>query len=288
MIHFMTVHFHSEEWIDIQLEQIKRHTAGTYKIWACLNGIAQRHHPKFDRVFDLDGEHPEKLNVLAQHVRAEAQPDDLLVFIDGDAFPIADWVPAITELLTGYPLVAVRRDENLGDYQPHPCFCVTTAGFWKEIEPDWSRGGRPWINAAGFARSDAGGKVLTRLEDLGVKWYPLLRTNKRDLHPVLFAVYGDLVYHHGCGFRTAGTHLDSHIAGVLRWRPDVIPRWVRPLVPILSIPAKWRRRRRERHNAEISQAVFAQIRSDVTYITRFFLSPEGDDDHSALPRGAPA
>ena len=287
MIHFITVHFHSTEWIDIQLRQLERHTQADYKTWACLNGIAQNDHAKFDRVFDLEGEHPEKLNELARHVIAEAAPDDLLVFIDGDAFPIADWVPRITELMKRYRLVAVRRDENLGDYQPHPCFCVTTASLWQEIEGDWSRGGRPWINAAGLARQDAGGKVLTKLEDRRIEWYPLLRTNKTDLHPVMFAVYDDLVYHHGCGFRPASTVLDNYLVGLLRFRPDVISRWMRPLVPVLSLPAKRRSKKRERANAELSKEVFEHIRSDIGYITRSFLR-SGDGSDRALRRAMPA
>jgi hypothetical protein len=33
----------------------------------------------------------------------------------------------------------------------------------------------------------------------------LTRTNTVDLHPVWFAIYGDVVYHHGAGFRTGWT-----------------------------------------------------------------------------------
>jgi len=29
----------------------------------------------------------------------------------------------------------------------------------------------------------------------------LLRSNRIDLHPILFALYGGIVYHHGSGFR---------------------------------------------------------------------------------------
>ena len=95
--------------------------------------------------------------------------------------------------------MAVRRDENLGDPQPHPSFCATTVGFWRDIGGDW-RGGE-WVNAAGMTVCDAGGKLLHTLEERGVDWMPLLRTNTLDLHPLWFAVYGHRIYHHGAGFQ---------------------------------------------------------------------------------------
>ena len=53
-----------------------------------------------------------------------------------------------------------------------------------------------------------GGNLLGLLEDAGIEWYPMLRTNKVNPHPLQFGVYEDLVYHHGGGFRlTAGGRL---------------------------------------------------------------------------------
>ena len=62
------------------------------------------------------------------------------MFLDGDAFPIADPMPMIEEGLAQAPLVAVRRAENLDEPQPHPCFCVTTVGTWRSLPGDWSAG----------------------------------------------------------------------------------------------------------------------------------------------------
>src|SRR5919198_425248 len=60
--------------------------------------------------------------------------------------------------------------------------------------------------------TDVGGNLLGLLEARGIEWYPLLRTNKVNPHPLQFGVYGDLVYHHGGGFRrTAG--------GRISWMP---------------------------------------------------------------------
>lgn len=198
MIHVVTVHFMDDRWIGPQLRFLKRHLAEEHQVVACLNGIDPAWNNVFHASHDLEGSHAEKLNALASIVTdSGAEPDDLLVFIDGDAFPIA---PIGREMLAEAPLAAVRRDENLHDRQPHPCFCVTTVGFWTEIGGDW-REGHTWPIESGQQVTDVGGNLLGILESAGVEWRPLLRTNRVNLDPLLFAIYGDVVYHHGAGFR---------------------------------------------------------------------------------------
>jgi hypothetical protein len=96
--------------------------------------------------------------------------------------------------------MAVRRDENLGDCQPHPLFCATTVGFWKDIEGDWRAGGA-WINSAGREVADVGGNLMVKLRERGIEWLPLLRTNTSNPHPVWFGIYDHRIYHHGAGFQ---------------------------------------------------------------------------------------
>ncbi len=263
MIHYVTVHFQSDRWVEIQLRQIARHTRGDYRTWACLNGIDPAYESRFDTVYDLEGDHAEKLNAMAARIGEQARAEDLLVFIDGDAFPIDDFVTPIATLLPDHPLVAVRRTENLGDLQPHPCFCVTTVGFWKQIGGDWRRGGRPWFNTAGRKRGEPGGRVLERLEDLKVPWHPLVRTNRRDLHPVYFAVYGDLVYHHGSSFRRTVTSVDRQTAGTFRWQRGP-----------MALFAQWRLGRMEVRNRRLSEWVYGEISADDDFVKRFFVDAE--------------
>jgi hypothetical protein len=74
--------------------------------------------------------------------------------------------------------------------------------------------------------------MLGLLEEKGIDWYPLLRTNKVNPHPLQFGVYGDLIYHHGGGFRkTAGgrvswmPHRDALRKGSVRgWLAGRLPR----------------------------------------------------------------
>ncbi len=141
-------------------------------------------------------------------------------------------------------MIAVRRAE-MGDPQPHPCFCLTTVGFWREIGGDW-HSGHKWQNEAGNKVSDVGGNLLGKLEHEGIGWRALERTNKTDLHPLFFAVYGDLAYHHGGGFREprGGRLLNAerglHEARESRPRPDARRACPRPASPARSAGATTR------------------------------------------------
>ncbi len=146
------------------------------------------------------GPHADKLNHLALEIAHEADDNDLLMFLDGDAFPIADLAPLIDAGLQSTPLLAVRRSENVGDLQPHPCFCVTSVGKWRALPGDWTMG-YMWKDVNGRDRTDVGANLMRQLELTGTPWSPVLRTNRRNLHPLFFAVYGDVIYHHGAGFR---------------------------------------------------------------------------------------
>ena len=93
MLHIATVHYRSPRWIEIQTRHLREHISVPYKTWASLYEIDPSYGVHFDRVIDQAGRHPGKLNNLALEISQEAQASDLLMFLDGDAFPIADPMP---------------------------------------------------------------------------------------------------------------------------------------------------------------------------------------------------
>ena len=200
MLYVATVHYKSPRWIDIQAKYLRRHISVPYQTWSSIEGIDPAYSASFDKVFEQRGPHPCKLNHLALEICHVAADDDLIMFLDGDAFPITDPMPAINEGLQAAPLLAVRRAENLDEPQPHPCFCVTTVGSWRSLPGDWSLG-PVWPASRRELVSDVGATLLRTLELSETPWAQLLRTNGAKLHPLLFAVYGNVVYHHGAGFR---------------------------------------------------------------------------------------
>ncbi|MFM7271129.1 MAG: hypothetical protein ACKO2C_05795 [Actinomycetes bacterium] len=275
MIYVASVHWRDPKWVEPQIRFLRRHLP-EHRTWAAVDGIPAADAAAFDVALELEGSHPEKLNELAERIAAVAAPDDLILFVDGDAFPIAR---IDASLLGSLPLAAVRRDENLGDPQPHPCCCLTTVGYWIEIGGDWRRG-HTWVNAAGETVSDTGGNLLGILEARGDEWRPLLRTNRVDLHPLWFAVYGDVVYHHGAGFRdpvARVTTTDARERARTAARGTVIPAGV----PILgraerSVRYRAAMRRYEREVAAgaaadraLADEVFEQLRVDDDFALRF-------------------
>ena len=228
MIHVATVHWPNARWVDIQLRYLERNIDEPYRVYAWIDGwkAAERreHADRFFYASDVPIKHHEfKLNLLADLIGFAAEPDDIVLYLDGDSFPVAPVSGFLREKLGRHPLVAVRRDENNGDRQPHPCFCATTPRFWRELPGDW-RPGRTWTNPQGREVTDVGGNLLGALEDKAVDWYPMLRSNRVNPHPLKFGVYENVVYHQAGGLTvSAGGRLwraakEHELSGSLRGR----------------------------------------------------------------------
>jgi hypothetical protein len=259
MLYVATVHYRSPRWIEIQTRHLREHLSVAYQTWTSLEGIDPAYATHFDRVLEQRGTHAAKLNHLALEIAHVAAEDDLLMFLDGDAFPIADPLPLIDDALAKAPLLAVRRAENVQEPQPHPCFCVTTVGTWRRLPGDWTAG-PTWMGAHGKPTSDVGANLLRQLELSGVPWVQVLRTNRKDLDRLYFAVYGDAIYHHGAGFR-AGELSPAHRDEA---PPPLAPSRIPPVQALRRVAngLRWRRweRATRRHQQRQSQRVYERIR----------------------------
>jgi hypothetical protein len=198
-----------------------------------LTGIDDEWDKRFDHVVrsEQDPSHAEKLDHLAELVLGlSTNANDWMIFLDGDAFPIAPVCTSVTEYLSKAPLVAVQRLENVGDIQPHPCFCATTTGFWRTYRPTWKEGFE-WKNALGATTTDVGAGVLEVLESHEMDWIKLHRSNMQDLHPVLFGIYSDLIYHHGAGYRDGGLTRQDYVDYLRPARMNLYGRVLLRLIP---------------------------------------------------------
>lgn len=254
MLHIATTHI-SPRWIEIQARQLREHVSVPYETWASLHSLDPSHGSSFDHLVAQKGPLASKLNHLAVEISQLAASDDLLMFLDGDAFPIADPMPLIADALATTPLLAVRRPENAGDPQPCACFCVTTVGTWRALAGDWSDG-YPWSSERGERVTDVGANLLRRLELTGTAWKPLERSNSTRLDPLFFAVYGHTIYHHGVGELTR-----AHRAHAPRALP--VPRAGALAVPVERVNRErlllWERRTLRRARAR-SEALYEKIR----------------------------
>jgi hypothetical protein len=209
MIHIATVHHFSDKWIDIQLKYIETYLKRPYKIYAFLNGIEKDYSQKFYFTSKKNiGSHADKLNFLAKIICEKADDSDLIIFIDGDAFPINNLDSFLNDKLQNHKLLAIKRIIDFGDCQPHPSFCATTVGFWKEINGNWNEG-FSWLNSKNQKQTtDVGGNLLKKLIEKNIEWYAMLRSNKTNIHEQWFGVYENLIYHHGAGFRAPLSKID--------------------------------------------------------------------------------
>ncbi len=258
MLHVATTHLQSPRWIEIQTRHLREHLQVPYRTWASVQLMDQSYGSHFDRVIDQKGPDAGKLNHLALEIAQEADDEDLLMFLGADAFPITDPMPTITKALTQAPLLAVRKAENAGDPQPHPCFCVTTVGAWRELSGDWSDG-YAWRTADGRLVTDVGANLLRRLDLGATPWVALRRSNPQTLDPLFFAVYGEIVYHHGAApgplsrahlaLAPSPAHASpGHAAGAVRRRLSTTRR------------RSWERRTRRRY-MELSDSIYAKIKA---------------------------
>jgi len=205
MIHIITVHFKSDKWIDLQLKQIDKYVSD-YKVWThCDEFDISPHRHKFHFCENSEvtvkaeyKNHLLKLNALTENVvwDDDTKDDDILIFMDSDAFPVNDVNDYVVEKLSKYPLLAVYRPENGGDVIPHPSFTCSTVAFWKEHNLDW--GG---IRGGELGTKDPGGKLYQYLLKNNIEWYRMRRTKSLTKHEVFFTIYDNLVYHHGAGSR---------------------------------------------------------------------------------------
>jgi hypothetical protein len=121
--------------------------------------------------------------------------------LDSDAWPIdSKWVDLCIEWSnyvtnTNVPKIGVAafRPENL-DFFPHPCiffikreFINKPRSFYKTEIPN---------------RNVLGDDFVDTFSELKSDWfYPLLRSNKVNLHPIVGGIYSNIFYHHGAGSR---------------------------------------------------------------------------------------
>lgn len=195
-------------WIDVCLRQIERHTpAKSYRIFVWDNSHLDSHrdileqHPAV-RVFRPDPGvalmHGPSLDKLYRRI-----PDrfDYIVTLDTDSFPVRNgWLAnLIGRLDDGAELAGVWREEMAPAVQPyvHPsCFAARRSTL--------ERLGIPFTRGDG---KDVCWNITQAVLAEGGHISRMRRSNSRNVHFLLGALYADLVYHQGAGSRQAKFHV---------------------------------------------------------------------------------
>ena len=269
MIHIITVHHKTPKFIDLQVSHFQKYTNQEHRIYLGKFQVGDSYVSKPYASISLEKfpqwkRHGERMNLIAKSAfeseKANLKDDDLLVFVDSDAFPIDNWVDKVRGYLKNVPIVAVQRRENIEPLlkeeqknYPHPSFFVTTVGFWKNNNLSWrldpSRGA-----------STIGVLLKEWLEKNNHEWKPLLRTNDFNLHPLYFGVYDDMVYHHGAGNRIVYDSIDIWSRKELSKKYGVGIDLSHPEIP--------------QFNLKLSTLVYDQILQDKNFIKVYFCGRE--------------
>ena len=200
----MTNHHKTHKWMNIQSKYIKKNTKTDYKIICGITDFSIK-----DISSELNLRHS-KMNKMAEILSTfEPHDTDIIVFIDPDAFPITeDWYGIICKKLEKYPFLAISREENIEPLlndkfkpYPHPCFCATTYGFWKKNNLSWALDPNRGASCAGVLLGES-------FKNNNIEWYKMLRTNCCDLHPLMFGIYDNMIFHNGSGNRPAYDSID--------------------------------------------------------------------------------
>lgn len=207
------------EWLlQLHLDQIARTTTVPYRIYAAAPRVSPaawdllaarpeveiHPTPAFDQIGSR--EHAHHLDALMHRALSDGDASHLATF-DLDSFPIAGgWHDRLLDGVSAPGVAAVLRRENLDTVLPHPSCIVlprdfaTAHPFSFSPDTDGSRDFREFLRASG-QRADTGIRLAYLLEREGVSWRRLLRSNRREIHPVIAGIYDDTVFHLGGGTR---------------------------------------------------------------------------------------
>ena len=122
MIHIITNHHKTLKWLNLQSEYLQKNTIDAYKVYCGATdlevGIEEEKQNFSDSIKELYefhtlenviNRHPDKLNYLVNLITLnEENKNDLLVFLDPDAFPIFEaWDTQIKTWLEQLPVFAI-------------------------------------------------------------------------------------------------------------------------------------------------------------------------------------
>jgi hypothetical protein len=192
-------------WIKLCLEQLERHTAGSYDILVWDNSAL----PEQLEILEADprvavfSEHEKDVRhgrALDRLLREVPEATEYVVTLDTDSFPIRDgWLENLTGRLdAGAWIAGVWRDEMAPKIQPyvHPSCLAARRDTLLELDVNFAR--EPPTH-----RVDVGQNITNAVVAAGGSISRLRRSNARNMHFLMGGIYGDLVYHHGAGSRRA-------------------------------------------------------------------------------------
>lgn len=182
-------HPRSSAWYQLQQKYINM-TTDNFTHIVCSGGLTAYKQSKVIKIENYPGQagHILGLNTIIEYFNKHLEYDYLLL-LDSDCFPIQKrWQDNLIRSMTGFDVAAIVRYENLDTFAHPSAFFVNRVGA-KTLQ----FGLQPRTNLVGFFYQDTMSNVT--------QFFPLIRSNRLNHHPVLFGIYWDCFYHHGAGSR---------------------------------------------------------------------------------------
>ena len=219
MVHFFSLHFKDDKWADIQLNSIKKHIKVPYKTYAVYSHMSKDVYDKRRTQYDYFLDKEEGIHVhkngkyhltdghrhILPLIKENIKPGDIFLRLDSDAFLINDIDENFINLVNEKEFIAVHEPQHEWDLDyktPHPSLWAFPTDF---LNTDLS-------NAMSTLQEDGHsnwwGGVVNWLQKNNIEWHSLERSNKVNLHPLYYAIYDDIVYHHWAGSRNMITRPD--------------------------------------------------------------------------------
>ena len=280
MLHILTLHL-GDKWIDIQKKQIERFISEPYKIYARLGDggdgkekwkyesddkgnkitgskyidttvVYDKHKDKYDGAISGAQHWVHSMGKLLDYlmINQELKPTDTILILDSDAFPISPMTDFLEKTLEKYPLVSAQEPMHEWDRDPlylipHPMFMAFKAKHI--LEGKLTNHLRKFVQDK---NNNWWGGILLWLIENDYKYYALKRSNKVNVHPLYFGIYGDMIYHHWAGSRNMITRPDRLRVGQNADDANITPNQQKKLDKIAL------------ENAKMSDEVFSKLKDE--------------------------
>ena len=138
--------------------------------------------------------HARGLTVLLHYFRTQRQNYKYFLFLDMDAFPIrAGWLEVLENRMKNFEIAVPIRSENL-ENRLHSSILFTKPNALEHLGFDVIS-----VGADTMGNNENDVSIAKYQTDRRNQVFPLMRSNRYNIHPLLFGIYYDLFYHNSCG-----------------------------------------------------------------------------------------
>lgn len=185
-----------QKWLELQLEWLKS-TTDNFDHVVRLTEPSESFSKITNVIVGKNQDHYSGIRRLLQFFKDNQDYYENFLFIDSDAFPVREnWLGILEKKMDTQEIAAIVRSENL-EQRLHASVLFTKKAGLNKLEFPLIK--KPILDLMGGPDNDV--RISPYQIEERDKAFPLLRSNKTEVHPLLCGIYYDLFYHHGCGSR---------------------------------------------------------------------------------------